>query len=211
MTDEKQTINHAQAESLLPWLVNGTLDDEEQRQVTEHLDTCSDCRAAVEELSILRSRIRKEPATPLLPEPNVPGLMARLDSLEKRRSPRLWASAAAVAAVVLSGVFFATQNSGDGPATFRTATSSSQADRVDYVLDVTFVEGSSLATHRNVLEKIDANVVEQGSAGNSYRVTVRLAATSMDELDDYLRTVEAMDPVQTASVVAIQLPVSSDP
>lgn len=204
-------MNHAQAEPLLPWLVNGTLDVNEHRRVSDHLDTCPDCRNAVAELSSLQSSIRKEAATPLLPEPDVAALMSRVDSLEKRRSPWLWASAAAIAGVVLSAVFFTAQNSDRGPTLFHTATSPTDADLVDYVLDLTFADGSPTAEQRAVLQRMEANVVEHGSGDNSYRVTVRLAATSMEELADYLRSVEAMEPVRTVNIVAVRLPVSSDP
>ena len=36
---------HREAERLLPWLVNGTLDDEERALVVAHLGTCIDCRS----------------------------------------------------------------------------------------------------------------------------------------------------------------------
>ena len=36
--------DHRTAWSLIPWLVNGTIEDEERREVERHLAACHDCR-----------------------------------------------------------------------------------------------------------------------------------------------------------------------
>lgn len=46
---------HAEARRLLPWLVNGRLDDDARTWVEQHVAGCSDCRREVEELRLLRS------------------------------------------------------------------------------------------------------------------------------------------------------------
>lgn len=42
--------NHSKALTLLPWFVNGTLNETEQSLVAAHLDDCEECRVAVDRL-----------------------------------------------------------------------------------------------------------------------------------------------------------------
>jgi anti-sigma factor RsiW len=53
----------------LPWYLNGTLRDEERRQIEEHLAGCAACRAELEELSQLRLRLREAYITQSGPSP----------------------------------------------------------------------------------------------------------------------------------------------
>jgi len=46
-----EETTHARTVELLPWLINGTLDSGERRQVEEHLESCADCRG---ELAVTR-------------------------------------------------------------------------------------------------------------------------------------------------------------
>ena len=50
-----QLRTHHEAESLLPWFVNGTLDDEERRQVAQHLEDCAHCRSEMKKPTRNRS------------------------------------------------------------------------------------------------------------------------------------------------------------
>ena len=45
--------------ALLPWYVNGTLREQDQQPVTRHLETCAVCRAEFEELSRMRTELRR--------------------------------------------------------------------------------------------------------------------------------------------------------
>jgi anti-sigma factor RsiW len=46
---------HDEAQRLLPWLANGTLDADERERVEQHLEACSECRGDLRELEVLRS------------------------------------------------------------------------------------------------------------------------------------------------------------
>jgi len=46
---------HQSAQELLPWLVNGTLDDQERTQVEQHLQGCPACRAELDSMQALQS------------------------------------------------------------------------------------------------------------------------------------------------------------
>jgi len=43
--------------ALLPWYVNGTLRDDERRQVAQHLESCPDCRRDLDELSSMKRNL----------------------------------------------------------------------------------------------------------------------------------------------------------
>lgn len=49
---------HAEADRLLPWLVNGTLDDDERRQVEQHVAECAQCQREVDWLHTLQAQYR---------------------------------------------------------------------------------------------------------------------------------------------------------
>ena len=205
-------MDHARAEELLPWLVNGTLDERERVLVSLHVDGCTECQRAVRDLEHLQKHIRAEPATPLVPEPDVGALMSRLDAAGGRRPPAAWAAAAAVAFVVSAVAFVTLQDDATGPQRFETATSSggsAQAASMDYIIDVTFEAGSHVDTHADVIGTLGGDVVERGESG-TYRIVVQLPAASMEELARYVRDVESMESVQAAEVVAVQLPVTRE-
>lgn len=54
---------HSEAERLLPWYVNETLDDAEQARVDQHLTQCRQCQREVEFLRTLRSACAEPHAT----------------------------------------------------------------------------------------------------------------------------------------------------
>ncbi|NUO73813.1 MAG: zf-HC2 domain-containing protein, partial [Frateuria sp.] len=53
---------HAEADRLLPWLANGTLESEERAWVEQHLGDCAACQRELAWLQSLRSARREEPA-----------------------------------------------------------------------------------------------------------------------------------------------------
>ena len=45
--------------ALLPWYLNGTLRDDERRQVDQHLSSCAACRAELDELAQLNVQLHE--------------------------------------------------------------------------------------------------------------------------------------------------------
>lgn len=64
---------HMEAQQLLPWLANGTLQEPELSRMQAHLETCADCRA---ELALLHTLRAAGPAA--TPHFDVDGALARL-------------------------------------------------------------------------------------------------------------------------------------
>lgn len=44
--------------ALLPWYVNGTLDDVERQQVARHIESCSDCRRELDEITQIKRELK---------------------------------------------------------------------------------------------------------------------------------------------------------
>ena len=57
---------HTEADRLLPWLANGTLEGEELMRVRAHLDQCAACRNELDWLRSLQGAYAEE-ATPVPP------------------------------------------------------------------------------------------------------------------------------------------------
>lgn len=201
-------MHHKEAEVLLPWLVNGTLADDERDRVSRHVEECEACRSAVAELSNLQAGVRREPATPIISAPDVTGLMKQLDARDRRRKPTWLAAAAAV--VSLAAILFALQSNEQAPKVFQTATAPADRQAMDYVFDIRFGSGSDAAA-RSLLDDFEATVIDYDSGKFAYRVVVRLDMSSMDALEEYRRNIEAMDSVATVDIVSIRPPGSSDP
>ena len=201
-------MHHEEAEALLPWLVNGTLADHERSRVSQHLEECEACRSAVADLSSLQASVRREPATPIVPEPDVAALMQKLDARDNSRNPMWLAAAAAV--VALAAVLFTLQSNEPASTVFQTATSPAGQAAMDYVLDIRFAASGDVAA-RSLLEEFEATVIDYSSAESVYRVVVNLDLASMDALEEYRQRIEAMEPVASVNIVSIRPPGSSDP
>ncbi len=90
---------HQRAEKLLPWFVNGTLDENELDFVNGHLTRCTDCRRAVA-IEIDLARMISAPAeTPALDFESLRGRLR--GARRRRRRVRGWLTGVAVAASFL--------------------------------------------------------------------------------------------------------------
>lgn len=114
MTHENQPLTHEQALELLPWLVNGSLDDEERRSVDSHLEQCGECRTAVDRerelAAVLMEREATEPSHEPKIEAGIERLRAALEREERRgrrqrRPSRRLLAAGLLQGLVLAGLF----------------------------------------------------------------------------------------------------------
>ena len=214
MTDRGRQNDHDRTEQLLPWYVNNTLDSGEREAVERHVERCPDCQAAVAELSLLQSAVWRDPATPIVPEPDVPGFLESLDSAGKSlRLPTGWALAASIAVIsVALLVYLALQGEPpELPARFETATSANGLAMMDYVLDLRFDDTVDAAARDDILRDIGPAQITRSGSDGVYRVVVKIPASSLEELDRYTSAIAAVDGVDSVDVVALQLPVSRDP
>ena len=213
MGEKVQLGDHGWVDRVLPWFVNNTLDVDEQERVRRHLDCCDACRAAVSLLSTLQSTLRHTTATPMVPPARTERLLATIDNLDGKhaRSRRLTviavAASLAVALVVGTLVLSNRQTVITEPVLYETVTSPASGSSMDYVLDVQFEPGVTFAAQERLLRNLDARDTNRSEAGNMYRITVNLRASSLEELEQYKREVESLREIRSVTVVAVQLPV----
>ncbi|MGD8572931.1 MAG: zf-HC2 domain-containing protein [Gammaproteobacteria bacterium] len=164
---------------LLPWYVNGTLEEVEQQQVEEHLQHCESCRGEIELLRAMRDNVKQS-------DESIPGEFAwqrlrrdmrqnKTDTRKSRQPGTTWwlpsiAAAALLVIVVQSVVIFnASQPGGYVPA--------GQALE-GAVVQVKFNPDATERDIREALRAVHGEIITGPSAGGIYRI--RLADGEKD-------------------------------
>jgi hypothetical protein len=162
----------------------------------------------------VQSTVRHATATPMVPPPRTERLLEaieRSDPGSKRpRALTVMALAASLAAAVLAVALLLPdrQNTETQPAIFETATSTPRRAPMDYVFEVRLEPGTPPATRDRVWRGLGARDIREIEPNEAYRITVSLPAASLEELEDHVRGIEALPEVESAAVVALQLPVT---
>jgi hypothetical protein len=82
MKDFSERLRHAshrECWDLLPWLVNETLNEEQQRRLQSHLAGCADCRREAAEQKFLSEHLRQEDSVLYAPQASLQQLLNRID------------------------------------------------------------------------------------------------------------------------------------
>ena len=190
---------HEQAQMLLPWRVNGTLEPGEAALLEAHLAECEECR---EDLAAELAMRRLYAAMPVegVPErslPVLPGNVSPLRNLRQRLSTR-WgravpAAMAAAAAVALIVVLAPSEPEGE----FRLL-GSDAAEQTGNAI-VLFSPDTAQRDMRAALERAGARLVDGPTASGAYIVRVPETArdTALAELRELPHVVLA-EPVDAA-------------
>lgn len=173
---------HKVVDTLLPWLVNGTLDADEQALVERHLAECARCRQEVEWLRGLRTALLAGEASPEGSEA-FRKLRRRLDAPRQRagrafgflRAPWThWVIGAQL--VLIAGLGTLMFHDGfqdpDRATRYRTLAAPSAGAPVRGVLVVVFDPATSEAELRRILREAGARVVDGPTASNAYVLDV---------------------------------------
>ena len=212
MNDLANGAQHEDLSLLLPWYVNGTLSEDERIAVQEHLADCEECRDSLALLADMQEAARNEPSSPIVPQPRLEALLGAVDAQETKDLRRSWIkprAAAALVGVVMLGIFFAVLKPEQGPDTplFKTATSDSGRDPMDYVLVIEFTPEVAASRRGDVLDSIGGTIIGDGNVPQSVRVAVSLPVATLDELDRFTGQLEAEPDIVSVRVVAVQIPV----
>lgn len=210
MNQIQQTVDHDQLVELLPWYVNGTLDESERGLVQRHIENCAECRDDVEMLAETSRAIRNGSPAPLVPQPDTEHLLAALEEDDRPGTRRNWrwiAAAAAVATLAMAVAWQLAPRPADPPAMFETLTSAGADPTIDYVLEVRFMPDSSADTHDTFFQSIGASQLATPMSSHVYRVALGLGTVSLKELEQYADEIESRPEVASARFVAVQLPV----
>jgi len=82
MKDFSERLRHAshrECWDLLPWLVNETLNEAQQRRLESHLAGCADCRREAAEQKFLKEHLRQEDSVLYAPQASLQKLLDRID------------------------------------------------------------------------------------------------------------------------------------
>ena len=210
MNPSQQTNDHDKLAELLPWYVNGTLDQAERQRVERHIDECAECREDADLLADVGSAVCNGSPAPLVPPPDEERLLAALEQSEKRRSRRAWpwiAAAATVAAVAIAIAWQPGSRPESAPMLFETVTSPAVDQSINYVLEIQFVPGASARSHGAFFDSIGAGELAVPLGEDTYRVALGLGPVSLAKLEQYADSIESHPEIAKARFVAVQLPV----
>ena len=205
-----QTADHEGLVRLLPWYVNGTLDEAERSRVKQHIEECAECRSEAEMLTEVRRAVRNGSPAPLVPSPDKDRLLATLDDTGRPAMRHTWpwiAAAATIAAVAITVAWQFGPRPSAQPVLFETVTSPAVNQSINYVLEVQFVPGAATETHGKFFESIGAGELAVPLNDRTYRIALGLGPVTLAELEQYADRIESRPEIATATFVAVQLPV----
>lgn len=189
---------HKVVDALLPWYVNGTLEDDEREYVRVHLEECTQCRQEAVWLRDLHTACRAAKSVPGATDPlrnlrrqletrsTKRGLPARLHRVwrDSNVSTR-WGAAASLALIVAMLAMPVLREIGE-PALYRTLGASNTAVHASGSLVVVFDPATTEAELRRVLREADARLVDGPTRANAYILDIPIA-----KRQDALRTLRS--------------------
>jgi anti-sigma factor RsiW len=204
MTDRELLSPVHPAGLLLPAFLNDTLSEDDRRQVSEHLESCAQCRRELDECVRLRAGLRQVYAAQPGPSPAVLRAVVEQVKREKARTwiGRLddrvrsflgapWAPSFALALVIAQlGLLVWTVQHGERGSSEVTARSvAAQAMR----LRVAFVAAATDRQIQSLLREIRGRIVDGPTAAGLYTVEVPLGGDAT--VERYLRLLRARSEV----------------
>lgn len=170
---------HTEAERLLPWLVNGTLQDDELALVQQHLGECPTCRHDLVWLRSLQAACIEEAAPADNPEHSLRRLHRRLDSARVdtlrsrvRRRPWLhWAIAAQAVLILVLGVALLDETRPSMPAYHTLGAVQAASEQLVVVFDPTISE----AQLRRLMRASEAHIVYGPTEAGAWVISVPAA------------------------------------
>jgi len=199
----------------IPWYVNGTLSDCATTALREHLEYCGDCQTDLRLHERMQTSVLGRELTPMQPATRAEDIIGDLDrDIGRRatnfRSVRSFVAVAAGVAVIGVGLFvllYPKATVEPGNQIFETATSAGSPGSIDYVLQVQFEEQLSQSERARIAAELDGAVKWAVNDKGIYEVHVRLAAPSLQALQEYEELADSIAGVQSAEFTALQLPV----
>lgn len=190
----KRSALHARAELVIPWLVNGTLPEEAEPAVREHIATCPECRGAFEEQLRVCQAMRADGPLVFAGESSYQKLLTRMQSAEIGDAPleeeepvdfppagatqrfrptspvvRWLAAAVILQAFALGlGAWVWHSPAASGGADYTTLTSSAPPYDSGPRVRVLFRPDLSIAALQGVLQGAGAHIIDGPADGNVY-------------------------------------------
>ena len=189
----KRSALHTRAELIIPWLVNGSLPEDAEPALQEHIATCPECREDCEEQVRVREAMRAEGPLVFAAESSYQKLLARIQNPEPIREPLAaadeprpsaaairpfrrtqpavrWLAAAAILQAFAIGVggwmWHSSHTVND--ATYVTLTSPSPSYASGPRARVLFKTDLTVAALQGVLQSVGAHIIDGPADGDVY-------------------------------------------
>lgn len=200
---------HHEAQRLLPWFVNGTLDDEEQALLERHLGQCSQCQGELAELREWQAAGAQPATAPADVAQAWQRLRPRLPAPGSTRTPRRWWEAAKqdwwqtsswlrwaliAQTVALSGVALLSMPRSE-PTPYRTLGTLAAPQDVANTLVIVFDPRASEAQLRRLLRASQARIVDGPNDAGAY--TIAVPAGRLASVRDALRAAPGVTLVES--------------
>lgn len=210
MNGQHRTPDHEAVDLLLPWYVNGTLNETERGQVDRHLEACEECRENLEFLGRVEQVARHQEPLPLVPQPDEERLLERLASNEagvgRSESLRFGMAAAAVVVIILATTTWFVGLSHDSePSLFETVISPSAETTMQYVVELRLTDGTNESQIGELLATIGDHTVLESIDDQTIRVHLQYGTFA--ELQERIDSLRGLPRVAAAEVVAVHVPV----
>jgi anti-sigma factor RsiW len=208
---------HERLQSMLPWYVNGTLDERDRAEVHAHLQNCTDCRAETELHACIMERVREGRDVHPAAVGSLNVLMERIEAHDaslRRRLVRwcrerlegrpmecaLTAQAATILLLVLMLAWMVTRP--EPPAEYRTLASPAamQTDRGPQLL-LELHRSLTAAEVQRLLQQVGGQIVHGPSAQGAYIVELAGAdaadSRTVSEIAAWLRAQPGVEQVSS--------------
>ena len=200
-------MSHDNIMGLLPWYANGTLADDERKDVADHVRACLTCRVELNKERELHALVQSSPTLNVTPEEGFERLSRRLDdyagggrwaAIEQFAATMRFAAAAVVLLAVVGMLLWITvlQPVAPDDSTYMTLTSESESAANE--LDIVFAAQISEPELRALVTEMDGSIVSGPTAVGRYRIRLHDGAIGEAQLTDLIRTLRDDERVRFA-------------
>ena len=210
--ESKRTCDGVRAD--IPWYVNGTLSNSTTKTIRDHIDHCEVCQADLETHRLMRNAVLDRELTPIVPAITAEELIGANQSDQSGRTPgeRIapWSMAIAACLAIIAVTFVLLDDSFKDVdvqnQSYQTATSLGSTEGIDYVLQLHFDDRISAERRAEIAAGLAGATRWTVDDRGIYEVHLRLAAPSLETLQDFEVHVGSMPGVELAEFTALQLP-----
>lgn len=194
--NQQNIHDHLQTQMLLPWYLNQTLSDEQQRCVEQHLDECLVCRLEWQQLQELAHNVPELPVSASAADLGFAAIRQQLTEKKSssvvglfafgKRQRRRTIALSIAASLLLTLVTF-NQVNVNSPVAFHTLSSQATHSSPANSLRVVFSPSLKQSDIEAILQPIHGHISQQANSVGAWSVTLEQDQPSVGEALSWLR------------------------